>query len=162
MTTSDSFVDANKAYAAHFDRGDLPATPGSRAAVVTCMDSRIDVYRALGLEEGQAHVIRNAGGIVSEDVIRSLTISQRKLGTTEIVLIHHTDCGMCSFNDDEFRKQLERETGVRPPFAMETFADPADDVRQSMRRIQASPFIANKDAIRGFVYDVKTGRLNEV
>lgn len=162
MTTTDELVDANADYASGFDKGDLAAPPSRNVAIVTCMDARLDVYRMLGLSEGEAHVIRNAGGVVSEDVIRSLTISQRKLGTIEIALIHHTDCGMCSFSDDEFRKQLERETGVRPPFAMDTFADPAEDVRQSMLRIQASPFIANKDAIRGFVYDVKTGRLNEV
>jgi carbonic anhydrase len=126
------------------------------------MDARIETGRLLGLQEGDAHVIRNAGGVVTDDVIRSLAISQRLLGTTEIVLIHHTDCGMLTFNDDAVKADIERDTGLRPPFALEAFADLEADVRQSIRRIQASPFIPHKDSIRGFVYDVTTGRLNEV
>jgi carbonic anhydrase len=126
------------------------------------MDARIETGRLLGLEEGDAHVIRNAGGVVTDDVIRSLAISQRLLGTQEIILIHHTDCGMLTFRDDEVKAQIETDTGLRPPFALESFSNPEDDVRQSIRRIQASPFVPHKDEIRGFVYDVETGRLNEV
>jgi carbonic anhydrase len=126
------------------------------------MDARLDVHRILGLEEGDAHVIRNAGGVVTEDAIRSLVISQRLLGTEEIVLIHHTDCGMLTFKDDEVKRQIQQDTGVRPPFALEAFADLEEDVRQSVARIEASPFIPRKSSVRGFVYDVHTGRLNEV
>ena len=140
----------------------LPAAPSQRAAVVTCMDARIDPARALGLEEGDAHVIRNAGGVVTDDVIRSLVISQRLLGTREIVVMHHTDCGMATFSDDELKADIEADTGLRPPFAMEAFADVEADVRQSIRRIEASPYLLAKDRIRGFVYDVQTRRLNEV
>ena len=136
--------------------------PAKKVAVVACMDARIETGRLLGLEEGDAHVIRNAGGVVTDDVIRSLAISQRLLGTTEIVLIHHTDCGMLTFKDDGLKSQIEEDTGLRPPFALEAFSDPEDDVRQSVRRIQSSPFVPRKDKIRGFVYDVETGRLNEV
>jgi carbonic anhydrase len=162
MSTTDELLKANEGYAAQFDKGDLPMPPGRKVAVVACMDARLDVYRMLGLSEGEAHVIRNAGGIVSDDVIRSLTISQRLLGTEEIVLIHHTDCGMLTFKDDELKAQIQQDTGMRPPFALEAFPDPAADVRQSLQRIRANPFVPKKDALRGFVFDVKSGRLEEV
>ena len=136
--------------------------PTRKLAVVACMDARLDVWRILGLSEGEAHVIRNAGGVVTDDVIRSLTISQRLLGTTDIVLIHHTDCGMLTFTDDEVKRQIERDVGIRPPFSLEAFPDLDEDVRQSIARIKASPFIPRKASVRGFVYDVRTGRLNEV
>jgi carbonic anhydrase len=136
--------------------------PAKKVAIVACMDARIETGRLLGLEEGDAHVIRNAGGVVTDDVIRSLAISQRLLGTTEIVLVHHTDCGMLTFKDDGVKAQIEEDTGLRPPFALEAFSNPEDDVRQSVRRIEVSPFVPHKDNIRGFVYDVETGRLNEV
>lgn len=162
MSSTDTFLANNAAYAEAFDKGDLPVPPARRTAIVACMDARIETGRLLGLEEGDAHVIRNAGGVVTEDVLRSLVISQRLLGTTEIVLIHHTECGMVTFRDDEVKDQIEADTGLRPSFALEAFADVEEDVRQSIRRIQACPFIPVKDRIRGFVYDVKTGRLNEV
>ena len=162
MTSTDDLLHNNREYAASFDKGDLAAPPGRKVAIVACMDARLDVYRMLGLEEGDAHVIRNAGGVVTDDVIRSLVISQRLLGVQEVMLIHHTDCGMQSFRDDEVKAQIERDTGLRPPFALEAFHDAAEDVRQSRRRIEASPFVPNKDGIRGFVYDVTTGRLEEV
>lgn len=162
MSATEEFLAANLRYAQTFDKGDKALPPARRVAVVACMDARIETGRLLGLEEGDAHVIRNAGGVVTDDVIRSLAISQRLLGTTEIVLIHHTDCGMLTFKDDAVKAEIEQETGVRPPFALEAFTNLDDDVRQSIRRIQASPFVPNKDSIRGFVYDVKTGRLNEV
>jgi carbonic anhydrase len=136
--------------------------PSRKLAVVACMDARLDVWRILGLSEGEAHVIRNAGGVVTEDVIRSLTISQRLLGTTDIVLIHHTDCGMLTFTDDEVKRQIERDVGIRPPFSLEAFGDLDEDVRQSIARIRASPFVPSTTAIRGFVYEVETGRLREV
>ena len=162
MSTTDDLLLKNRDYAREFDQGDLPMPPARKVAIVACMDARLDVYRMLGLGLGEAHVIRNAGGVVTDDVIRSLAISQRLLGTNEIVLIHHTDCGMLTFKDDELKGQIAQQTGVRPHFAMEAFDDPAEDVRQSMRRIQASPFIEKKDAVRGFVFDVKTGELGEV
>ena len=162
MGSIDEFLRNNEAYADAFDQGDLPMPPARKVAIIACMDARLDVYRMLGLGLGEAHVIRNAGGIVSEDVIRSLAISQRLLGTEQIMLIHHTDCGMLTFNDDAVKEQIEQETGIRPPFALDSFDDPAADVRQSMRRIQASPYIANKGSVRGFVYDVEHGRLDEV
>ena len=162
MSNTDTLLASNAAYAEAFDKGDLPVPPARRVAIVACMDARIETGRLLGLQEGDAHVIRNAGGVVTEDVLRSLVISQRLLGTTEIVLIHHTDCGMVKFRDDEVKDQIEADTGLRPSFALEAFADVEKDVRQSIRRIQACPFIPVKDRIRGFVYDVKTGRLNEV
>jgi carbonic anhydrase len=162
MSATDEFLAANRNYAQSFDKGDKALPPAKRVAVVACMDARIETGRLLGLEEGDAHVIRNAGGVVTDDVIRSLAISQRLLGTTEIVLIHHTDCGMLTFSDDAVKADIERDTGVRPPFALEAFPDLEDDVRQSIRRIENSPFIPHKDSIRGFVYDVTTGRLNEV
>ena len=129
---------------------------------MACMDARLDVYRILGLELGEAHVIRNAGGVITDDAVRSLVISQRLLGTKEIVLIHHSDCGMLTFEDDEVKGQIKEDVGIRPPFALEAFPEPDDDVRQSIARIKASPYIPNKDSVRGFVFDVKTGRLNEV
>lgn len=161
MSTTDELLQNNRAYANDFDQGGLPMPPARKVAIVACMDARLDLYRLLGLQLGEAHVIRNAGGVISDDVIRSLAISQRLLGTEEIVLIHHTDCGMLTFNDDEVKDQIEQDTGVRPSFAMEAFDDPAEDVRQSIRRIQASPFISKKN-VRGFVFDVDTGRLDEV
>ncbi|NHA00659.1 carbonic anhydrase [Nocardioides sp. W3-2-3] len=151
----------NEAYAAGFS-GPLPLPPAKQVAVVACMDARINVYGVLGLAEGEAHVIRNAGGVVTEDEIRSLTISQRLLGTKEIILIHHTDCGMVTFTDDAFKADIEKDTGIKPAWESEAFPDAEADVRQSINRIKASPFIPVKDSIRGFVFDVATGRLNEV
>ncbi|HVB52967.1 MAG TPA: carbonic anhydrase [Candidatus Acidoferrales bacterium] len=162
MSNTDQLLENNARYAAAFDRGALPTPPGTKVAVLACMDARLDVGKLLGLEEGDAHVIRNAGGVVTDDAIRSLLISQRLLGTEEIILIHHTDCGMLTFRDDEVKRQVEEATGLRPSFALEAFPDAAADVRQSIRRIQASPFITKKDHIRGFIYDVKTGKLAEV
>ena len=162
MSATDEFVAANRRYAEQFTKGDKPMPPAKRVAVVACMDARIETGRLLGLEEGDAHVIRNAGGVVTDDVIRSLAISQRLLGTTEIVLIHHTDCGMVTFKDDALKAQIEADTGLRPPFALEAFADPAEDIRQSVRRIKSSPFVPHRDKVRGFVYDVASGRLHEV
>ena len=162
MSVTDQLLRNNADYAASFNAGDLPMPPGKGVAVVACMDARLNVYGLLGLREGDAHVIRNAGGVVSDDVIRSLTISQRLLGTREVILVHHTDCGMLTFKDDAVKADIEAETGLRPPFALEAFADLEQDVRQSIARIKASPFVPRKDAIRGFVYDVKTGRLREV
>jgi carbonic anhydrase len=162
MTVTDELLQNNERYAEGFDKGELPLPPGKALAVVACMDARLHVSKILGLEEGDAHVIRNAGGVVTADEIRSLSISQRLLGTSEIILMHHTDCGMLTFKDDEFRRQIQEETGVRPEWAAEAFSDLDDDVRQNIARIKASPFIPNKDSIRGFVYEVETGRLREV
>ena len=162
MSSTDNFLSNNARYVGAFEKGDLPMPPAKRTAIVACMDARIETGRLLGLEEGDAHVIRNAGGVVSEDVLRSLVISQRLLGTEEIILIHHTDCGMVTFQDDAVKDDIEAETGIRPSFALEAFSDPEEDVRQSIRRIKANPFVPVKDKIRGFVYDVKTGQLNEV
>ncbi|HEV3391389.1 MAG TPA: carbonic anhydrase [Solirubrobacteraceae bacterium] len=162
MTSTDQLVANNDTYAESFDKGDLPLPPATKVAVVACMDARLNVYGALGLEEGDAHVIRNAGGVVTDDAIRSLAISQRLLGTEEIVLIHHTGCGMLTFTDDDFKRSIEEDTGIRPEWAAEAFPDLDADVRQSIARIKASPFIPRKDAIRGFVYEVETGRLREV
>ena len=162
MSTTDELLANNERYAASFDKGDLPLPPAKKVAVVACMDARLNPYGVLGLAEGDAHVIRNAGGVVTDDVIRSLTISQRLLGTNEIVLIHHTDCGMLTFHDDDVKAQIEADTGIRPAFALEAFPDLEGDVRQSIARIKASPFIPNKDSVRGFVYEVETGRLVEV
>jgi len=161
MTVTDELIANNAAYAAQFS-GPLPLPPSKHVAVLACMDARLDVYRALGLGEGEAHVIRNAGGVVTEDEIRSLAISQRLLGTKEIILIHHTDCGMLTFTDDAFKEAIRAETGLRPPWAAEAFSDVADDVRQSLARIASSPYIPIKDSVRGFVFDVATGRLDEV
>jgi carbonic anhydrase len=162
MSTTDELLRNSADYAAVFQAGDLPLPPATQVAVVACMDARLNPYGVLGLSEGDAHIIRNAGGVVTDDAIRSLTISQRLLGTREIILIHHTDCGMLTFNDDDAKAAIEKDTGLRPPFALEAFSDLDEDVRQSIRRIQASPFIPNKDSVRGFVYDVRTGQLREV
>ena len=162
MSATDDFLANNARYADRFDKGDVPLPPGRKTAVVACMDARIETGALLGLKEGDAHVIRNAGGVVTDDVLRSLTISQRLLGTREIILIHHTDCGMVTFSDDAVKAQIEADTGVRPSFALEAFPDAEEDVRQSIRRIEACPFIPEKGQIRGFVYDVATGKLNEV
>jgi carbonic anhydrase len=162
MSVTDELLRNNADYAASFDTGDLPMPPGKGVAVVACMDARLNVYGALGLHEGDAHVIRNAGGVVSEDAIRSLVISQRLLGTREIVLIHHSDCGMLTFSDDEVKAAIEADTGLRPSFALEAFTDLERDVRQSIARIKANPFIPNKDSVRGFVFDVHSGVLKEV
>ncbi len=161
MTVTDELLRNNQAYAATFS-GPLPLPPSKHVAVVACMDARLDVYRILGLAEGEAHVIRNAGGVITEDEIRSLAISQRLLGTVEIILIHHTDCGMVTFTDDGFKQSILEETGIRPAWATEAFADVDADVRQNLARIAASPFIPRRDSVRGFVFDVATGRLHEV
>ena len=162
MSVTDSLLANNAAYAATFDKGDLPLPPAQKVAVLACMDARLNVFGALGLQEGDAHVIRNAGGVVTDDEIRSLAISQRLLGTEEIILIHHTDCGMLTFNDDEFRQAILDDVGVEPEWDAEAFSDLDENVRQSIGRIKASPFIPRKDSIRGFVYDVTTGALREV
>jgi carbonic anhydrase len=160
LSVTDEYLANNAAYAESFAE-QLPMPPSRQVAVVACMDARLDVYRILGLNPGEAHVIRNAGGVVTDDAIRSLTISQRLLGTREIILIHHTDCGMLTFTDDAVKRQIQDDTGVKPRFALEAFPDLDEDVRQSIARIRESPFIPNKN-IRGFVFDVGSGRLNEV
>ena len=162
MSVTDELLRNSERYADAFDKGNLPLSPSKPLVVVACMDARLNPYGVLGLQEGDVHVVRNAGGVITDDVIRSLTISQRLLGTREILLIHHTDCGMLTFKDDDVKAQIEAEVGFRPPFALEAFPDPDEDVRQSIARIKASPFIPHKDSVRGFVYDVKTGRLREV
>jgi carbonic anhydrase len=162
MSVTDELLANNEAYASGFDKGSLPLPPAKKVAVVACMDARLDPASVLGLAEGDAHVIRNAGGVVTDDGIRSLAISQRLLATEAIILIHHTDCGMLTFGDDEFRLAIQQETGVKPEWAAESFTDLDEDVRQSIARIKASPFIPRKDDIRGFVYEVETGRLREV
>jgi carbonic anhydrase len=162
MSVTESLIRNNESYARSFEKGDLPLPPAKHVAVLACMDARLDVHKILGLDEGDAHVIRNAGGVATDDAIRSLVISQRLLGTSEIVLIHHTDCGMLTFKDDDVKSKIESEVGIRPAFALEAFGDVEADVRQSIARIEASPFIPNKASVRGFVYDVRTGRLNEV
>ena len=161
MSVTDEFLMNNQRYAESFG-GQLPMPPSAGVAVVACMDARLNVYGILCLHEGQAHVIRNAGGVVTEDEVRSLAISQRLLGTSEVILIHHTDCGMLTFTDDGFKASIEKETGIKPTWAAEAFADLDEDVRQSVRRIKASPFIPHTDAVRGFVFDVATGKLREV
>jgi carbonic anhydrase len=162
MTQTDTLLRNNEEYVKNFRRGDLPLRPSKRVAVLACMDARLDVYKVLGLRDGEAHVIRNAGGVATEDAIRSILISQRLLGTEEVVLIHHTECGMLLFTDDELKRKIQAETGIRPQFALEAFPNLEEDVLQSMARIRASPFIPRKDRVRGFVYDVRTGRLKEV
>jgi carbonic anhydrase len=162
MSTTDALIENNAAYAAAFDKGDLPLPPGRKVAVLACMDARLDPARVLGLEEGDAHVIRNAGGIASGDAIRSLAISQHLLGTEEIVVIHHTDCGMLAFDDDEFADRLESETGHRPEWNAQALSDLDQDVRETVGRIQESPFVPRTDSVRGFVYEVESGRLREV
>ncbi|MEU4803450.1 carbonic anhydrase [Actinosynnema sp. NPDC023587] len=161
MSVTDELLAHNATYAEQF-AGPLPLPPSKHVAVLACMDARLDVYRVLGLNEGEAHVIRNAGGVVTEDEIRSLAISQRLLGTKEIILIHHTDCGMLTFTDDEFKRAIQDEVGVKPPWAAEAFKDLDEDVRQSVGRIRNSPYIPLKDSVRGFVFDVATGKLGEV
>ncbi len=162
MSVTDDLLKNNEEYARDFDKGDLPLPPAKGVAVVACMDARLDVHGMLGLELGDAHVIRNAGGVITDDEIRSLAISQRLLGTREIVLIHHTDCGMLTFSDEEVADQIEADTGVRPPFVLESFGDLEGNVRESIERIKTNPFVPHKDAVRGFVYEVETGRLREV
>ena len=162
MSATDELLENNAHYAGSFDKADLTAPPARGLAVVACMDARLDTHKLLGLAEGDAHVIRNAGGVVSDDAIRSLVISQRLLGTREIMLIHHTDCGMLTFRDDDVKDDIEADTGLRPSFALEAFGNLEQNVRQSIARIQANPFIPVKDQVRGFVYDCATGRLNEV
>jgi carbonic anhydrase len=162
MSTTDELLANNETYMASFDKADLPLPPAKKVAVIACMDARLNVYGALGLQEGDAHVIRNAGGVVTDDEIRSLAISQRLLGTEEIILIHHTDCGMLTFTDHEFKASIHADTGITPGWAVECFSDLETDLRQSIARIKASPFVPRKESIRGFVYDVKTGRLREV
>jgi carbonic anhydrase len=162
MSATDELLANAERYAAAFDKGHLPLPPARGVAVLACMDARLNVYGLLGLREGDAHVIRNAGGVVTADERRSLAISQRLLGTREIILIHHTDCGMLTFTDDAFKESIRAETGIKPDWSAEAFADLEEDVRQSMARIKADPFIPHRDAVRGFVYDVETGRLREV
>jgi carbonic anhydrase len=162
MSVTDELLANAARYAASFDKGDLPLPPARKVAVVACMDARLNPYGVLGLTEGDAHVIRNAGGVITADQLRSLAISQRLLGTEEIILIHHTDCGMLTFTDDQFKNDIQADTGLRPPWAAEAFGDIDEDVRQSIRRIKADPFIPRKDSVRGFVYDVATGGLREV
>ncbi len=161
MSVIDDLLANNATYVEGFAKGDLPLPPAKGVAVVACMDARLDPARALGLEEGDAHVIRNAGGVITDDALRSLVISQRLLGTTAIILMHHTDCGMLTFSDDEVKDRIQADTGIRPSFALEAFADLDDDIRQSIARLEASPFLSADD-VRGFVYDVGTGRLREV
>ena len=161
MSVADEYLHNNAAYAQRYS-DPMSARPSRHVAVVACMDARLNVYGILGLQEGESHVIRNAGGVITDDEIRSLTISQRLLGTREIILVHHTDCGMLTFTDDGFKAQIQQETGIKPAWSAEAFGDLEQDVRQSIRRINASPFVPNTDSVRGFVFDVATGRLNEV
>jgi carbonic anhydrase len=161
LSVTDEYLRNNARYVESF-AGPLPLPPSKGVAVIACMDARLNVYAILGLNDGEAHVIRNAGGVVTDDEIRSLAISQRLLGTSEIILIHHTDCGMLTFTDDAFKRSIQDETGIKPAWSAESFTDLAEDVRQSVARIKASPFVPHKDAIRGFVFDVGTGKLNEV
>jgi carbonic anhydrase len=162
MTVTDTLVENSKRYREGFDKGDLPLPPGKKIAVLACMDARLNPYGLLGLEEGDAHVIRNAGGVVDDDAIRSLAISQNLLGTEEIVLVHHTDCGMLTFTDEELAQKLEDETGQRPEWSAHAFSNLEDDVRSGIAKIRESPFIPRTDSVRGFVYDVHTGALDEV
>lgn len=161
MSVTDEYLKNNEEYAKTF-RGPLPMPPSKHVAIVACMDARLDIYGMLGIGDGEAHVIRNAGGVITDDEIRSLAISQRLLGTREIMLIHHTDCGMLTFTDDEFKRSIQEETGIKPGWAGESFPDPAEDVRQSLRRIEASPFVTKHESLRGFVFDNNTGKLTEV
>jgi carbonic anhydrase len=161
MSSTDELIGNNTRYAAGFDKGNLPLAPATKVAVLACMDARLDPAKALGLREGDAHVIRNAGGVASEDALRSLVISQRLLGTEEIILVHHTDCGMETFSDDAVKDQILSDTGLRPSFALEAFPKAEDDVKQTAARIKANPFVVHKN-IRGFVYEVESGRLREV
>ena len=162
MSATDEYLRNNAVYAERFNGPLLPLLPSKGTAVIACMDARLNIYAILGLGEGESHVIRNAGGVVTDDEIRSLAISQRLLGTTEIILIHHTDCGMLSFTDDQFKRDIQRDTGIKPSWSAEAFPDLEEDVRQSIARIKASPFVPHKESVRGFVYDITTGKLNEV
>ena len=162
MSTTDELLRNNERYANSFEKGDLPMPPAKQIAIVTCMDARLSPYVMLGLSEGDAHVIRNAGGVITDDEIRSLVISQRLLGTREVMLIQHTNCGMLTFSEEEVKGQIQEEVGIKPPFALESFTDLEENVRQSIRRIETSPFIPHKDSVRGFIYEVETGRLREV
>ena len=162
MSAIDKLLGSAVDYAASFDKGGLPRTPARRLAILACMDSRLDLFALLGLAEGDAHMLRNAGGLVTDDAIRSLAISQRAMGTREIMLIHHTDCGMLDYDDDAFKRSIVEETGVMPPWAPESFPDAYEDVRVSVARIRASPFIPHRDEVRGFVYEVESGALREV
>ena len=162
MSATEEALKTNEAYASAFDKGNLPMPPAKHLAVLACMDARLHVSKILGLEIGDAHIIRNAGGVATDDAVRSLVISQRLLGTKEIILIHHTDCGMLTFTDDAVKRQIQDDVGIKPEFALEAFPDLDEDVRQSINRIKASPFIPHKDNIRGFVFSVETGKLREV
>jgi carbonic anhydrase len=162
MSVIDELVANNASFAASLPTKHLDVHPSRQLAIVTCMDSRLDVFAALGLHDGEAHVLRNAGGVITDDVIRSLAVSQRRLGTREVMLIHHTDCGMQKLTDDGFRAELQEATGVSPAFAIESFADPEADVRQSILRVRNSPFLPHREEVRGFVYDVDTHRLHEI
>ena len=162
MSVTDELLRNNAEFASSFSNGELPMPPSRNLAVVACMDARLNVYALLGLREGEAHVIRNAGGVVSDDVLRSLVISQRLLGTREVILVHHTDCGMLTFTDDQLKADIEADVGLRPHFALEAFSDLERDIRQSIARIKASPFVPHKDAVRGFIFDVRSGALQEV
>lgn len=162
VPTTDSIVEHNRDFADRFTGGALQVEPVRRMAVVACMDSRMDLFELLGLSHGEAHIIRNAGGVVTDDVIRSLCLSQRLLGTREIVLVHHTDCGLQKVTEDAFKAELEAELGIKPWWSLECFVDPHADVRQSIQRLRTTPFVPHKDHIRGFVYDVRTGLLDEV
>jgi carbonic anhydrase len=162
MSVIDDLVANNEGFAASLPAKHLDVHPSRQLAIVTCMDSRLDVFAALGLRDGEAHVLRNAGGVITDDVIRSLAVSQRRLGTREVMLIHHTDCGMQKLSDDGFRAELQEATGVSPAFAIESFSDPEADVRQSILRVRNSPFLLHREGVRGFVYDVDTHRLREI
>lgn len=160
--SADEFVRRNNEYAEHFAHGGLPVQPARHVAIVACMDSRMPIFQILGMEYGEAHVIRNAGGVITDDVIRSLTLSQRYLGTREIILMHHTDCGLQRVTEDQLKSELEAELGIKPWWSVESFTDPYADTRQSIERLKLTPFLPFKEHIRGFVYDVDTGRLDEV
>ena len=162
MTATDDLLKNAEKHAEGFDKGGLPMPPAKKVAIVACMDARVNPYPIFGLELGDAHVIRNAGGVVTDDEIRSLALSQRLLGTEAIILMHHTDCGMLTFNDEDFRRAIQKDTGIKPAWSAEAFDDLGGDVLQSINRIKSSPFIPNKDSIRGFIYEVETGRLREV
>lgn len=161
MSATEEYLANNERYAESFS-GPLPMPPSKQVAVIACMDARLNVYGMLGLGDGEAHVIRNAGGVVTDDAIRSLAISQRLLGTREIILIHHTECGMLTFTDDQFKRTIQDDVGIKPTWSAEAFGDLDEDVRQSIGRIKASPFVPNKDSVAGFVFDVATGQLHEV
>jgi carbonic anhydrase len=162
VSAIDDLLGRHRSRVGSFAIGELPVRPSLRAAVVTCMDARLDLFTLFGLRPGEAHVIRNAGGVITDDVIRSLAISQRRLGTSEVLVLHHTGCGMTLFTDDDFRSELERETGLRPPWAVETFVDIKEDVRQSVERVRRSPYLTHTTVVRGFVVDVETQTIDEV